>query len=363
MRQDSFRLIQRGIWILPEVNNRPAPQSGHGDKIELHQPGQRLTAPPGDARTCSRNIVDHVPWPDAPYTLLKGYYSQVETQIWLAVKGPLIELKNMLLATQIGPSGAIGERAEQMTEDELVGWLHDPRLYVPDWWTPSHPSLPSGSDGKRRRTGDDDSSDDRLRKSRRLDESRQIRLDNGIPTLSDDVTNKRDKEASVAVTPRPKEALDSTDYDYYSRYLKDRPSNHLTLPTSQYRMPPAIKQIIQRCWMSVTKDMRKCKCGICARRERQERMEMEERQRQRDEERMRRELNAQKLRQMEMMLQISRQPVLFSMTPDTGITTIDAPSSGSSDVLGELSEIENDKEMLSEDGSYDDEYDEEENTT
>jgi hypothetical protein len=331
--------------------------------MELHQPGEKLAAPLGDTATCTRNIVDHIPWTGAPYTLLQGYFSQVETHIWVAVKGPLIELRNMLLATQIGASGSAGERAEQMTEDELVGWLQDPRLYVSDWWAPSHTSVSEGSDGKRRRTDDDDENDGRLRKLRRLDESRQIRLGDDIPAASDAIMNKRENHASVSVTPRPKDALDTTDYYYYTQHLADKPRNPLTLPTNRYQMPPAVKQIIRSCWMSITKDMRKCKCGICSRRDRQERAEVEARQRQRDEEKMKRELDAQKLRQMKMMLQASRQAIPSMTATDTGITTIDASSPDSFDLLGELSEIENDAEMLSEDDSYDDECDEEEETT
>ena len=331
--------------------------------MEVDQPVQKLRAAPGDASRCNLNLVDYIPWTGAPYTLLKGYFSQMETHIWQAVKGPLTQLRNMLLATQIGSSGSAGKRAEKMTEKELVGWLYDPRLYVPDWWAQSHASDPSRSDGKRRRTDDDEGSDDRLGKSRKLDEFCQTRLGSGTIAANNVATNKEEKDSVVSVTPKPKDDLDTTDHDYYTQYLAGGRSNPLILPAKRYRLAPAVKQIIESCWMSVTEDLRKCQCGICARRDRQDRIKLEERQRQREEERMQRELNAQKLRQLEMMLQASQQAIPPMTAPDTGITTMDDPSPDSFDLLDELSQIENDSEMLSDDDSYDDDSDEEENTT
>jgi hypothetical protein len=364
LRQDAYRLVKLGIWILPELDAEPSqpPQV----KIGIYRPGVALHSPAGDIKRSTVDTADRIPWTGAPDSLLKRYTWHIQRQLFLAVREPLMELQKMLVATQTDSSGSAGRRAEQMTDDDLVNWLHDPRIYVSNWWSDHHDLSSMANDGKRRRACHDASEADHPKKLRRLDQDQQIRHISSTNAESDADSNKTERNAyltePVSYPPQPKDALDTTDYEYYTMYLADQPINLLAIPTKEHRISTAIKQTIQGCWSSITKNLRKCQCGICARRDQQERIEAEERRRRREEEQRQKEADAERLTRLRLLLQASRQAVPPTAALATEITMTNNPDLDNYTLLDELSESEDELETLSDNDSWDDDSDEKDDT-
>lgn len=253
------------------------------------------------------------------------YNDQLRAQIYTAISEPLLNLAKMLCVVTGDNFDIARIRAEMMTPEDLLAWLHDPRLWQVDWFRkygrvmprlPDRVSLRSvarntqaatedtSSGTKRKRPSADEGEAERTSMSKQgspkaakvaepIDEltPRSSTLASGESTPPDMGTPMIDQTSAAGSPVPPDESRSASDDPlgirslpwpqpdpHFGGILNDPlipPQSLVYIPTSLGMIRQFAFRILAQCWQDVTAELRRCPCSICKRALEQERREAE----------------------------------------------------------------------------------------
>lgn len=216
-----------------------------------------------------------MPWNNAPSGLIRRFRYAFDEELRYHLLQPMRNIERMLIDRNGGNHKAASAQAESMEQEELLGWLRDPRTYVKGWWRDTSSehltfakteTLDQRVHGnKRPHAFDDEVEDGPMRKQRKLDS-----------TLSTDIAISEGLVSSIPNMDRRFElpnAMPSEADIEKCRTFSLKGSDFRSVPSIQQKLSSAVIGIITASWFSATEDLRRCRCGICLRQARKEQEE------------------------------------------------------------------------------------------